>query len=345
MGRRFQIEWGARVFCDLRALVIAAACVALSACLDHSDAATAAQADAQPMLCSDIDSTPVPLPGGTFVMGSNAVYIEEGPERETTVDGFRMDPHEVTNRQFAEFVEATGYKTVAELPVDPSEFGIPVSEIPPELLEPGSAVFTPPNKTPQLDDDWWSYTPGANWKKPFGPQGPSSNGNEPVVHLAWKDMLAFAEWRGGRLPTEAEWEYAANAGGPKNTDQPGNDQANSWQGVFPVVNEESDGFAGIAPVGCYKPNAFGLYDMVGNVWEMTADYYQPGHDPKTRSNPQGPSENTIYEVQNAAIPRRVIKGGSYLCAPNYCQRYRPESRQGRDTGLGASNVGFRLVYD
>lgn len=295
--------------------------------------------------CAHPSSTPVWIDGGAFVMGSSLVYAEEGPERQTTVSGFWIDPHEVTNQQFAEFVAATDYITVAEEPVDPAEFGVPVEQIPPFMLEPGSAVFTPPDRPSRRYSDWWAYVPGAYWKMPYGPTGPTAEAGEPVVHLAWADMLAYADWKGGRLPTEAEWEFAASAGEDNYVKQPDPRLANSWQGVFPVVNEGSDGFKGIAPVGCFEPNALGLHDMVGNVWEVTADYYRPGHDPADIDNPRGPSENAAYDPLNPGLPSRVMKGGSYLCAPNYCQRYRPESRQGRDPGLGASNVGFRLVYD
>lgn len=295
--------------------------------------------------CEPPSGKPVRIEGGTFVMGSNLVYREEGPERSTTVAGFWIDPHEVSNRQFAEFVDQTGYVTVAERPVDPAEFGVPVEEIPPFMLEPGSAVFTPPSQPSRNYADWWQYVPGASWKKPYGPEGPDAAANEPVVHLAWADMSAYAEWKGGRIPAEAEWEFAASAGEQKYSEQPDPELANSWQGVFPVANEARDGFRGIAPVGCFKPNAFGLYDMVGNVWEVTADFFRPGHDPSDTDNPRGPSENSAYDPFNAALPSRTMKGGSYLCAPNYCRRYRPESRQGRDPGMGASNVGFRLVYD
>ena len=293
--------------------------------------------------CNAISDEPVELPGGTFRMGQADVYAEEGPVRETSVDGFWLDRHEVTNRQFAEFVAATGYVTQAERPADPAMYGIPVEQIPPDLLEPGSAVFTPPERPSSNYADWWSYVPGASWRKPLGPDGSDAQAALPVVHLGWEDMNAYARWKGGRMPTEAEWEYAAAAGQPATREQP--EEANSWQGVFPMVNEASDGFDGVAPVGCYAPNANGLYDMVGNVWEVTADYFRPGHDPADNDNPRGPSENAAYDPLNPGFASRVMKGGSYLCAPNYCQRYRPAARQGRDPGMGASNVGFRLAYD
>lgn len=295
--------------------------------------------------CASPPTQRVHIKGGTFIMGSSAVYAEEGPPRETRVDDFWIDPHEVTNAQFAAFVKAAGYVTVAEKPVDPAQFGVPVEQIPAHMLEPGSAVFTPPDRPSRNYADWWDYVPGANWKKPYGPLGPDAVANQPVVHLAWDDMQAYAAWAGGRLPTEAEWEFAASAGAPDSAAQPGPEAANSWQGAFPIVNEATDGFKGIAPVGCFKSNAFGLYDMVGNVWEVTADFYRSGHNPNERDNPRGPSENDAYDPLNPGFASRVMKGGSYLCAPNYCQRYRPDSRQGRDPGLGASNVGFRLVYD
>lgn len=294
--------------------------------------------------CVTPSDDPVSLPGGTFMMGQEDVYPEEGPARQVTVSPFRIDRHEVTNRQFAAFVEATGYHTIAEEPVDPALFGVPFDRIPPHMLEPGSAVFTPPDNPSTQYADWWEYVPGANWRKPYGPTGPDYHADEPVVHLAYDDMAAYARWRGGRLPTEAEWEYAARAGAAPSTEQPA--EANSWQGVFPVHNAGDDGFDRIAPVGCYAPNAHGLYDMVGNVWEMTSDFYAPGHDPEAPAeNPKGPSENAAYDPAQPGLVPRVIKGGSYLCAPNYCRRYRPAARTGRDPGMGASNVGFRLVYE
>lgn len=278
-------------------------------------------------------------------MGEDEVYAEERPVRETTVDGFWIDPHEVRNRQFAEFVAATGHVTVAEQPVDPAVFGIPAEQIPPVLLLPGSAVFMPPDRPSSNYNDWWIYLPGASWKKPYGPDGPDAQPDQPVVHLGWDDMIAYAQWKGGRMPTEAEWEYAASVGLRSGNVQPDPDKANTWQGEFPVKNAAEDGFEGIAPVGSFSPNGNGLYDMVGNVWEVTADFYRPGHDPEDTHNPRGPSENDAYDPLNPNFPSRVMKGGSYLCAPNYCMRYRPAARQGRDQGLGASNVGFRLVYD
>lgn len=293
--------------------------------------------------CARLADTPVQIAPGSFEMGETDVYAEEGPIRTVKVNGFWIDPHEVTNRQFAKFVKATGYVTVAEKPVDPSAFNVPAEQIPPDMLKPGSAVFTPPDRPSNNYVDWWKYVPGASWKKPYGPNGADYKSEEPVVHLAYEDMEAYAKWAGGRIPTEAEWEYAASAGKRSTKEQP--KEANSWQGPFPMVNEGTDGFKAIAPVGCYQPNANKLYDMVGNVWEMTADFYAAGHDPKETDNPKGPSENAAYDPLNPDFPSRVIKGGSYLCAPNYCQRYRPAARSGRDAGMGASNVGFRLVYD
>lgn len=325
---------------------VLAATMLLAACDESNGAdagAAASSAEAARRACALIGDDPVRVAGGSFRMGQEGVYAEEGPVRTVTVDGFWIDPHEVTNRQFAEFVEATRYVTVAEKPVDPALFAVPVEQIPPDMLKPGSALFTPPDRPSNNYADWWTYVPGTNWMKPYGPSGADYKPNEPVVHLAYADMEAYAEWVGGRLPTEAEWEYAASAGQAPSTEQP--KEANSWQGVFPSVNQASDGFKGIAPVGCYAPNPNGLYDMIGNVWEMTSDFYAPRHDPDATDNPRGPSENDAYDPQNPGFPSRVVKGGSYLCAPNYCMRYRAAARSGRDTGLGASNVGFRVAYD
>jgi len=332
-----------------RALPLLALGIAIAAGLgacseaEKEAAAETESAGAAKRTCAPVGDEPIKLAGGTFVMGEEDVYQEEGPARKTTVDGFWIDRHEVTNRQFREFVDATGYVTVAEKPVDPAEFGVPREQIPADLLLPGSAVFTPPDRPSRNYADWWKYVPGTSWKKPYGPDGADAVPEAPVVHLAWDDMVAYAKWRGGRIPTEAEWEYAASAGKRSENVQP--EEANTWQGMFPMENRESDGFRGVSPVGCFQPNTNGLYDMVGNVWEVTADFFRPGHDPEDTKNPAGPDKSLAYDPMNPTLPSRTVKGGSYLCAPNYCQRYRPASRQGRDPGMGTSNVGFRLVYD
>lgn len=312
----------------------------LAACSPDADTSEVADhgARAEAMTCLAQAPVPVRLPGGTFTMGANSAYPEEGPQRSETVGAFWIDVVEVTNRSFAEFVEATGYVTLAERPVDPALFGVPEEMIPADMLKPGSAVFTPPEGPPRGDGDWWRYVPGASWKAPQGPGSKKPDPLQPVVHLAYEDMLAFASWKGGRLPTEAEWEYAAQAGSSSGLEQPGPTKANSWQGVFPMANLEEDGFAGLAPVGCFDANAFGLYDMVGNAWEMTAEPYAPGGE-------RLPSVSSVTAGESALPVQRLIKGGSYLCAPNYCMRYRAEARQGQDAAMGASNVGFRLVYD
>ena len=219
--------------------------------------------------CHPMSLEPVWLDGGSFKMGSEIAYPEEAPVRHVTIDGFWIDRYEVTNRQFAEFISATGYVTLAEKPVDADQFGLPLDQIPTEFLKPGSAVFTPPSKPSEKYADWWRYVPGASWRRPSGPNGPKAKPDFPVVHLALDDMTAYAAWRGGRLPTEAEWEFAASAGQESGLEQPS--EANTWQGVFPMVNEPRDGFKGLAPVGCYAPNANGLFDMIGNVWETTSD--------------------------------------------------------------------------
>ncbi|MEQ5789196.1 formylglycine-generating enzyme family protein [Erythrobacter sp. NFXS35] len=327
--------------------LLAGICVVLCSCSNAGEEGSAGLVEqdriTRSSACAVKDSRPVLIKAGQFAMGSSAVYSEEGPVKTIMLDAFRMDPHEVTNEQFAQFVREAGYVTTAELPVDPKVYSADVGSIPSELLLPGSAVFRQPTGGSPNDSDWWEYRPGANWKMPYGPDGPAAVANHPVVHLSLGDMQAYADWKGGLLPTEAQWEYAARAGGPAVTNQPSN--ANTWQGVFPIHNEGTDGFEGIAPVGCFEPNAWGLYDMIGNVWEMTNDLYLPGHDPsRPKVNPRGPSHAQARNPANPAFGIRVIKGGSYLCAPNYCRRYRAEARSGHDMGLGTSNVGFRLIY-
>ncbi|PQA86009.1 formylglycine-generating enzyme family protein [Hyphococcus luteus] len=286
---------------------------------------------------------PVFIQGGDFIMGSNATYPEEGPAREVSVSSFWITPTEVTVGQFAEFVRDAGYVTVAERPVDPSAYaGIDVKDA--SALQPGGAVFRPQSVAAELN--WWRYAPGADWRRPQGPDAPAAKASEPVTQVAFEDAAAYAQWAGGRLPTEAEWEYAARAGGDASVNEistpPGG--ANTWQGLFPVQNTKEDGYEGVAPVGCFPPNAYGLYDMIGNVWEWTGDWYAPRHETAKR-NPSGPEKQESYDPANPGVPARVIKGGSYLCAENYCMRYRPAARHAQETGLGTNHIGFRVVYD
>jgi formylglycine-generating enzyme required for sulfatase activity len=225
--------------------------------------------------------------------------------------------------------------------------------MPRELLVPGSVVFIQPTNVAGGGriTQWWQYVPGANWREPTGP-GSSIAGkdNHPVVHIAYEDALAYARWRGRALPTEAQWEFAARGGRDGEDDWSsafdgeGKPIANTWQGIFPVYNSNEDGYGGTAPVGCFKPNGYGLYDMIGNVWEWTSDWYRPGHPREAAVNPSGP------ELQDLALtggqsPSRVIKGGSFLCASNYCARYRPAARQPQEVDLGAAHLGFRTVLN
>ena len=288
----------------------------------------------------------VRIDGATFVMGDNYTYREEGPAHEVTLFSFWIDTHEVTNGQFAEFIADTGYVTVAERQPNPADWpGVPV-----ESLVPGSTLFTSPDSS-SAGSNWWSYVGGVNWRHPKGPMSSvEGKDNYPVVHVAWEDAQAYANWAGRQLPTEAQFELVArnkrNSTYPWNGDQlapNGHHHANTWQGNFPVENTADDDHVGLAPVGCFKPNDFGAYDLIGNVWEWTTDWYAPGHSPVDNLNPDGPTEDQSYDYANAGFPVKVIKGGSYLCAPNYCMRYRPAARQAADTGLGTSHIGFRTV--
>lgn len=278
------------------------------------------------------------VPGGRFEMGDTE-NPEEQPLRTTTVDGLWMDRTEVTNHEFAAFVQATGYITSAERPVDI----LAHPGLPPDLQQAGAVVFVMPNdlKAGGQLTQWWRYTPGANWRHPGGPASSIENrGAFPAVTLTYQDALAYARWKGRSLPTEAQWEWAARAGQKRaGQDHAQPQQANTWQGLFPVVNSGDDGFVGLAPVGCYAPNALGLFDMMGNVWEMTADPYTANHadtsTTQTASRAPPPTPKTPAQ--------RVIKGGSFLCAPNYCMRYRSGARQAQEDDLGASHLGFRTV--
>jgi formylglycine-generating enzyme required for sulfatase activity len=299
--------------------------------------------------CIKPNAEQVWIEGKTFTMGDDQNYREERPAHKVTVDGFWIDAHEVTNAQFREFIEDTGYVTVSERIPNPEE----IPGAPPEMLKPGSGTFTPPGKGERITS-WWSYTPGANWKHPDGP-GSSIEGmdNYPVIHISFEDAQTYAKWAGRNLPTEAQFELASRSKKEKETYAWGGDKvvpdegpkANTWQGFFPIQNTKEDGFEGIAPVGCYDPNDYGAYDMIGNVWEWTANWYAPKHNPKDNDNPKGPKEEDSYDKNSGGFPVRVIKGGSFLCAPNFCYRYRPAARHAQDTGLGASHIGFRTVQN
>ena len=273
------------------------------------------------------------IPGGTFEQGDN-VYPEEGPFRKVRVAGFWMDRHEVTNREFAAFVKATDYVTTAERAVDRATH----PELSGTMLKPGAVVFVMPKTVSGVDDisQWWTYVPGANWRHPGGPKSTIAGRDDyPVVEVTHADALAYARWRGRELPSEAEWEWAARGGTAKaglDHDQPRN--ANTWQGIFPVTDRGDDGFTGLAPAGCFAPNAYGLFDMFGNVWELTSDIYLPRHAE------QPPPDQMPMMGEEL---RYVIKGGSFLCARNYCMRYRSRSREGQEADLAASHLGFRTI--
>ena len=291
------------------------------------------------------------IKGGTFWMGGNdATTTDAEPLHMVSVDGFWMDRTEVTNGQFSEFVKATGYVTVAERKPDPKDFpGVPLG-----ALLPGSAVFLPPKTPVSLENhlQWWDYVPGASWREPEGP-GSSIEGLDdfPVVHVCFDDAEAYARWAGKRLPTEAEWEFAARGGLDRNRyvwgnarEPDGKPQLNNWQGRFPIQNLASDGFARLAPVGSYPPNGFGLFDMAGNVWEWCSDWYRPGYETSGAGpvkNPSGPSSSD--DPSEPGVPKRVQRGGSFLCSDEYCTRYLPGARGKGEPGSAASHVGFRCV--
>lgn len=293
----------------------------------------------------------VQIPGGTFLMGSeDLAFPDAHPVHKVSVKGFWMDEHEVTNAEFENFVKATNYVTVAERPLDPKDFpGVPA-----ESLVPGSGVFSPPGQPVSLKNSlqWWQYVPGASWKHPFGPTTDIvGKENEPVVHVSYEDAHMYAKWAGKRLPTEAEWEYAAQG---KNQGlkyywgdelKPnGKWMANIYQGDFPNKDKGEDGFTGIAPVKSFAPNAYGLYDMDGNVWEWCNDFYRPDYYEKSPAdNPLGPADSYDPDEPNAV--KRVQRGGSFLCSDQYCIRYRPGSRGKGEVNSGSNNLGFRCVKD
>ncbi len=302
------------------------------------------------------------IPPGTFTMGtdSDAGWPDEKPVHRVRVDGFWLDVTEVTNAQFRGFVSATGYVTTAEKAPTAEEI---LAQSPPgtpapaaEMLVPGSLVFTPTDGPVPLDNfaQWWSWTPGACWQHPEGPESDlAARENHPVVQVSWDDAIAYANWANKRLPTEAEWEYAARGGLDRagyvwGNDRPSNEQpqANIWQGEFPHTNTLADGFLRTAPVKSFRPNGYGLYDMAGNVWEWCSDWYDRDAYSQTSKtgviiNPRGPERSS--DSLRPFTSQRVQRGGSFLCNDSYCSRYRPSARHGCSPDTGMSHVGFRCV--
>jgi formylglycine-generating enzyme len=305
------------------------------------------------------------VPGGEFVMGTDDVrsFPNERPAHRVRVDGFWMDEHPVTNAQFRAFVDATKYVTTAEQTPEWEELR---KQLPPGTPRPpdstlvaGSLVFVPPNYSVPLDDlsQWWRWTPGASWREPEGP-GSSIAGRDahPVVHVSWDDALAYAKWAGGRLPTEAEWEFAARGGlsGKRYSwgdevhppDRHERHMANTFQGHFPDRQTAEDGFAGTSPVRSFPANGYGLFDVAGNVWQWTSDWYRPDTFVERATqglceNPSGPT--SAFDPADPYLPKRVIKGGSFLCHESYCESYRPSARRGTSPDSGSSHIGFRIV--
>lgn len=289
------------------------------------------------------------IPGGTFLMGADE-FADARPVHPVTVKGFWMDDHEVTNAEFSRFVAATKYVTVAERPLNPADYpGVPA-----EQLVPGSAVFTPPAQKVSLVNplQWWSYVKGASWNHPNGPKSNvAGHEQEPVVHVSFDDAVAYAKWAGKRLPTEAEWEFAAQGGKGNRTYYWGNELkptgkwiANIYQGDFPVTNTREDGFAGVAPVKSFPANPFGLYDMDGNVWEWCLDLYRPDYYSKSpKRDPTGPTDS--YDPEEPEVAKHVQRGGSFLCSDQYCIRYKAGSRGKGETSSGSNNLGFRCVRE
>jgi formylglycine-generating enzyme required for sulfatase activity len=288
----------------------------------------------------------VEIPAGTFRMGSDDFYPEERPVREVSVEGFWIDRHPVTVAEFRRFVKATGHVTWAEKTPNPEQYPDAATE----LLVPGSLVFRKAAGPIDLRDyrNWWEWMPGATWRHPEGP-GSDVGGRErhPVTHVAYADAVAYAEWAGKALATEAEWEYAARGGLDQAVFTWGDEfapmgrmMANTWQGEFPWQNLALDRHEGTSPVETYPPNGYGLFDMAGNVWEWTADWFTP---PTQEASGGCCAPGDLRTAPEERFPRRVIKGGSHLCAPNYCLRYRPAARQGETVDSSTSHIGFRCI--
>lgn len=307
------------------------------------------------------------IPGGTFWMGSTNGQTDEQPVHEVEVNGFWMDKTEVSNGQFAKFVKETGYVTVAERKPDAKDFP---PDVPPENLVPGAIVFTapsleqvnewrkedglPPATEYPLDNHalWWRYVPGANWRHPEGTNSTIAGKEKfPVVQVCWDDAMAYAKWAGKRLPTEAEWERASRGGMDRqpynwgtNQIPDGKWQANIWQGNFPVSDRGEDGFKGLAPVASFATNGYGLYDMSGNVWEWCADWYRPDYYAQSAvKNPAGPEDS--FDPNEPGMPKRVLRGGSYMCSDTYCSGYRPSARMKSSPDTALSHTGFRCAMN
>ena len=315
------------------------------------DRRTAASEDHPPA-----DPSLIWIAGGRFMMGSDKHYPEEAPAHLVAVDGFWIDQHPVTNEQFARFVHETGYVTLAERVPQAEDY--PGAK--PELLFAGSVVFRKPKTHVDLGNcyNWWAYVRGANWRHPEGPRSTlKGKAKHPVVHVAYQDAFAYAAWAGKELPTEAEWEFAARGGldgaefswGDVLTPG-GSMMANTWQGDFPYSNLALDGYEGTSPIGAFPPNGYGLVDMIGNVWEWTSDWYESSHRLQSSCcsgarNPAGGEREESYDphTPELKIPRKVTKGGSHLCAPNYCRRYRPAARMAQPVDTSTCHLGFRCV--